>query len=743
MKKKGATLILQLKGSRKPTTQADPLLRLYVPLPPVHAEVDAEEGVYTLTVMVQGSDGTSGTLTATAQVADAPLDNGMFTGGLNIPVAQSWSGPLFSFHDQNSQSSLSDFTATIDWGDGSTSSGTITSLGTQAYGVTGTHTYTQAGSYMVQVQVTDDGGNSLQGSGTIVVSDNNTGGGSGGSGSGGDSGSGGGVTGSGGGDGSGSGSRHNMPPAFLLPPNADTYTFTVAENSPEGTLVGALSAADPNDDPLTYTILTGNSSGVFALDPHTGQITVANSGQLDYETTSHYTLTVQVSDGQFGDVATVLIALQDVDEPPQFTQDVYSFTVGEGAQKGVWVDRVIARDPEQQAVTYTLIGPELVNGVQNDYLASGHFAIESRGDSAGWLRVARDLPIDGSEEHYEFRVEAWDPAGHSSFACVQIAVHPLVVLTGDLQGVEATGDTIRLELVRFSHDLSYPLEVTYRVDWDTATPDDLENPEGLVAAGQAQRTVTFAANQDRLTLPVLRPRADGQAKGAEHFRVSIVNRTEDTLTPYVTLRGGVQSLEGKLPGFVGQGRAKVTILDDITLFGANNLDREKRDRNALGVDVNDIAQGMVGDCYFLAAIGALAQRDPEWVANGVFTRNPDGTVSLWFFPEIGPPAQRVTVSLTLDYGWTQAQLTEDRDGQGRYEVWPIIWEKAYRQWVGWERFGAGGSPARVWEQLMNAPAWTYNPADYNLSGVVALVRRVLGEGRKVVFGTAAAEKEAN
>ncbi len=85
--------------------------------------------------------------------------------------------------------------------------------------------------------------------------------------------------------------------------------FEVEENSPNGTVVGTVTATDPGDDTLTYAITTEQAA--FAIDPDTGQITVADAAQLDFETTASFVLEVQVTDGDPGgvDAATVTIDL--------------------------------------------------------------------------------------------------------------------------------------------------------------------------------------------------------------------------------------------------------------------------------------------------------------------------------------------------------------------------------------------------------------------------------------------------
>ncbi len=69
------------------------------------------------------------------------------------------------------------FAATINWGDGATSAGTITAAGSGAFNVLGSHTYLTAGTNTFNVQITDPTGNKASATGTATVTgSNNTGG---------------------------------------------------------------------------------------------------------------------------------------------------------------------------------------------------------------------------------------------------------------------------------------------------------------------------------------------------------------------------------------------------------------------------------------------------------------------------------------------------------------------------------------------------------------------------------------
>ncbi|WP_158222621.1 Ig-like domain-containing protein [Rhodopirellula sp. MGV] len=97
------------------------------------------------------------------------------------------------------------------------------------------------------------------------------------------------------------------------PPVIADQTLVAAENSDPGTLVGSLSASDPEGDSLRYSVVGESHPGAFAVDS-AGNVTVNDASLLDYETTSEFTLQVSVSDGALSSVATVTIELTDVFE---------------------------------------------------------------------------------------------------------------------------------------------------------------------------------------------------------------------------------------------------------------------------------------------------------------------------------------------------------------------------------------------------------------------------------------------
>jgi choice-of-anchor C domain-containing protein len=82
----------------------------------------------------------------------------------------SFTTPVATFTDSPSGAPLSNFAATIDWGDGSTSNGTITQSGT-TYTVNGTHTYAAHGTYTVGVNISSVDGATASTSDSVTVAD--------------------------------------------------------------------------------------------------------------------------------------------------------------------------------------------------------------------------------------------------------------------------------------------------------------------------------------------------------------------------------------------------------------------------------------------------------------------------------------------------------------------------------------------------------------------------------------------
>uniref|UniRef100_A0A3P8SKD8 Cadherin 6 n=1 Tax=Amphiprion percula TaxID=161767 RepID=A0A3P8SKD8_AMPPE len=149
---------------------------------------------------------------------------------------------------------------------------------------------------------------------------------------------------------------NDNPPRFTQ----SIYQFRVPESSKSGSPVGRIQATDRDigrNAEMYFTIVSGDGMDMFDIstdkDTQEGVITV--SKPLDFEKKPSYTVEIQVQNTQVDprfmssgskDMATVRIAVEDVDEPPLFDKASYLMEVKEDAAVGVAVGSVSAMDPD-------------------------------------------------------------------------------------------------------------------------------------------------------------------------------------------------------------------------------------------------------------------------------------------------------------------------------------------------------------------------------------------------------------
>jgi hypothetical protein len=135
-----------------------------------------EEANGTLAVQVSDVGGSNVAGTHTIAVADAALSNLTITPIQATEAKGTGLIRVASFHDSNRLAPATDFTATITWGDGSTSTvsgaaGNIVALSNGNFALMANHTYAEEGSFTLSVQVRDDGGSSASAARGLRVAD--------------------------------------------------------------------------------------------------------------------------------------------------------------------------------------------------------------------------------------------------------------------------------------------------------------------------------------------------------------------------------------------------------------------------------------------------------------------------------------------------------------------------------------------------------------------------------------------
>jgi len=93
-----------------------------------------------------------------AYAEPVPVSTGI---NVNAFVGEPVTAKVASFSDADPNGQVGDFSSIIDWGDSSTSAGSIASNGGGLFDVTGTHTYAAAGPFTISTTIRDVGGASI------------------------------------------------------------------------------------------------------------------------------------------------------------------------------------------------------------------------------------------------------------------------------------------------------------------------------------------------------------------------------------------------------------------------------------------------------------------------------------------------------------------------------------------------------------------------------------------------------
>ena len=99
-------------------------------------------------------------------------------------------------------------------------------------------------------------------------------------------------------------------------------SFAVDEHSANGTSLGQVVATDADavGTLQNWTITFDSSGGMFAIDSGTGELTVADNSNLNFDSATGYTLFVRVSDGvNTSSQEMFTISVNDVNQAPSFT----------------------------------------------------------------------------------------------------------------------------------------------------------------------------------------------------------------------------------------------------------------------------------------------------------------------------------------------------------------------------------------------------------------------------------------
>lgn len=314
------------------------------------------------------------------------------------------------------------------------------------------------------------------------------------------------LTACGGGDGDGDGDNNQAPVAI------DGSLSTMVDTSANG----RLSAVDPDDTALTFSIVLPASLGdVILIDDKTGEY----SYTPDPDTTGSDEFKFQASDGNKSSAAATITVVITPNEPPVANND--NFTVAEGATISASViDNPSGQDtdPENQPLSAELL-TNPINGNLTIFNSDGSFTYTHNGG-------------ESTSDSFTYRI--YDGKNYSADATVYLTIDPVndAPIASDDSGATTNADVV----------LTIPVSSVLLNDTDPDTSDSLSVIATDPASAQGADVTVNAENirYDPTGVTTFIALAAGQTlPGPDTFSytVSDGNGGTDTATVSVTVTG--------------------------------------------------------------------------------------------------------------------------------------------------------------------------------------------------------------
>ncbi len=275
---------------------------------------------------------------------------------------------------------------------------------------------------------------------------------------------------------------------------------SVLEDAAVGDVIGTVSAFDPNGDGLTYS-LADDADGMFTIDPETGEIKLA--GELDFEATENYSVTVNVSDGEHVTQQIFAIDVGDVNEAVHSIA-LDNDSIMEDAAVGDVVGTVTGVDPENDTLGFSL---------SDD--ANGMFTID---EDTGEIKLAGD-PDYETTQSYEVTVDVSDGE--------LVTQETFTINIGDAEAPELSGAGNEVELANVGNnvdlsnmdvfpDLHTSGDLEARVGTEVFE-DMVKDAEDIVINYQSEATITFQGEYAgyQNSIGAYQINSDGTITGAE------------------------------------------------------------------------------------------------------------------------------------------------------------------------------------------------------------------------------------
>ncbi len=160
----------------------------------------------------------------------------------------------------------------------------------------------------------------------------------------------------------------------------------------------------------------------------------------------------------------------------------------------------------------------------------------------------------------------------------------------------------------------------------------------------------------------------------------------------------------------------------------------------------DAEQGGIGDCFLIAAMGAVAESRPDIIKKMIQPNKPSKSYTVTFYEVQRNGTYKPTAPIKVDawfptkdgkFQYTLQGTSISLDGK---PLWPAIVEKAYAQWQGgYDKLDQGGWSGDVMSAMVGADSVPRDPQDYKPAELSDLIKKAHDAGKAMTAYTPAKE----
>ena len=246
-------------------------------------------------------------------------------------------------------------------------------------------------------------------------------------------------------------------------PVISAQTFSAQDNISDTVVIGTVKATDPDDDALTFTIVT-NSDALFEITD-AGALSLASGKALDFSVKAQHTLGVSVSDGTDSAEATITINVTNSNTSP--VAEAQTFEAEENIAPEKAIGTVVATDADEDALTFSIV----VN--DNDL-----FEITSGGELS--LADGQNLDFETSEQH-TITVTVSDSTNQIEVEVTVDVANVIDTLAEDPASFITTWNVEAGKQVRIGLAEGENFDFDFTVDWGDGTVEDITINVGFFA----------------------------------------------------------------------------------------------------------------------------------------------------------------------------------------------------------------------------------------------------------------------